>query len=186
MSTNSLLFRSFVVPDFRSSGYDLTIENLGRFNLFGGGCVDSNRAVLMHLSSAWVARSNAAHHTLPPELSARYSPEYVPSGPWRSLVDIAVASQQKVVLIDEIEAGFPHTSYPKIWRNIMLGQGIGGGQVFAITYSLEMIEVACAALVDNPSDLLYHRLEWQNYKPVVITINWERLQGCLNKGWEVR
>ena len=89
-----------------------------------------------------------------------------------------------VLLVDEIENGFHHSSVRKIWEAIDEMSQDFGVQVFATTHSYECVESAYAALGDE--GFVLHRLEAKDSGNRCVTYSPEALRGAIRHHREVR
>jgi energy-coupling factor transporter ATP-binding protein EcfA2 len=106
------------------------------------------------------------------------------------LLDIyseVLASDAKVLLIDEIENGLHHSVLPIIWRGLFLAAKEVGIQIFATTHSQECIEAADQVAREGESyDLALIRLDrvGDDIKPTVM--DEKSLATAKELEWEMR
>jgi hypothetical protein len=104
-----------------------------------------------------------------------------------------LASEAKIVLIDEIENGLHWTALEQVWRGIAELTRQQDVQIFATTHSLECIRAAHNVFVQLSNGNGYgdgfalHRLDRKKDGGVkVVTYDQETLQTSFEQNWEVR
>jgi AAA15 family ATPase/GTPase len=98
-----------------------------------------------------------------------------------------LASDAKVLLIDEIENGIHHSVLPTIWKGLLLAAREVGIQVFATTHSLECILAADHAARDATNyDLNLIRLDRVNGNIKATVMDEKTLATAKEFGWELR
>ena len=77
-----------------------------------------------------------------------------------SLMLAIATTENGIVLMDEIENGLHHSVHVDVWRAIAEAASAYNVQIFATTHSLEMIQAAHKAFLDDePYDFRLHRLD---------------------------
>ncbi len=102
-------------------------------------------------------------------------------------LSVMIANPGGVFLFDEIETGFHHSFYPKLWELIARVAKETGSQVFAATHSYECLSDAVDGVAEvDPSLLTYFRLGKEEQGIVAHSFPGEDLAFALERNMEVR
>jgi predicted ATP-dependent endonuclease of OLD family len=96
-------------------------------------------------------------------------------------------AENGIVLIDEIENGFHHSIYPKIWTNLAKLSRKYNVQLITTTHSYECVEAAHTSFKGNEQyDFVLHRLDRVDDKIEDVTYEQETLEAALKGDLEIR
>ena len=97
-----------------------------------------------------------------------------------------IASDKKIILIDEIELGLHYESIPLVWEAIQRISIEKNIQFFATTHSWECILAASKVFEATPGEFQVIRIERteDNIKPVILS--GDNLKFAIENHWEVR
>jgi len=97
------------------------------------------------------------------------------------------SAENGIVLIDEIENGFHHSIYPKIWANLAKLARKYNVQIITTTHSYECVEAAHRSFKeDKEYDFILHRLDRVGEKIEDVTYDRETLEAALGSDLEIR
>lgn len=104
-----------------------------------------------------------------------------------SIYSELIASDKKVLLIDEVENGLHYSVLTEIWRGLLHAAEQEDVQIFATTHSYECIRAAHEAFAETLDyDFALHRLEEVKGDIRVITYDKETLETSLASNFEIR
>lgn len=104
-----------------------------------------------------------------------------------SIYSELIASDKKVLLIDEVENGLHYSVLTEIWRGLLHAAEQEDVQIFATTHSYECIRAAHEAFAETLDyDFALHRLEEVKGDIKVITYDKETLETSLASNFEIR
>ena len=98
-------------------------------------------------------------------------------------------TQNGVVLIDEIENGFHHSSQEILWDAIFKSAKEFNVQIFATTHSIECVKAFSSSYsqqVQNSDIIRLYRIERRDYDFKVVSYDHKTLEASLDSSWEVR
>lgn len=104
-----------------------------------------------------------------------------------SIYSELIASDKRVLLIDEVENGLHHSVLTEIWRGLLHAAEQENVQIFATTHSYECIRAAHEAFSETLDyDFALHRLEEVKGDIRVTTYDKETLETSLASNFEIR
>jgi hypothetical protein len=104
-----------------------------------------------------------------------------------SIYSELIASDKRVLLIDEVENGLHHSVLTEIWRGLLHAAEQENVQIFATTHSYECIRAAHEAFSETLDyDFALHRLEEVKGDILVTTYDKETLETSLASNFEIR
>ncbi len=102
-------------------------------------------------------------------------------------LSVMIANPGGVFLLDEIETGFHHLFYPKLWELVARVAKETGSQIFATTHSYECLCDAVDGIAEVDSSMLtYFRLGKEKEGIVPHSFSHEDLAFALERNMEVR
>ncbi len=98
-----------------------------------------------------------------------------------------LSAENGIILIDEIENGFHHSIYAKIWSNLGKLARKYNVQIIATTHSYECVRAAHESFKqDEEYDFILHRLDRVGEKIEDVTYDKETLDSALKSDMEIR
>lgn len=103
-----------------------------------------------------------------------------------SILLAVVTAESGIVLIDEFENGFHHSTLDDIWNAIDTASKGANVQVMATTHSLECIDAAHRHFEKSGYDFVLHRLDVTDGRTKDVAYREEILEAAISSGIEVR
>lgn len=104
-----------------------------------------------------------------------------------SLLLAIPSSEDAIVLIDEMETSFHHSSLEDIWKALADSARMSSTQIFATTHSHELIVAAQSAFeTDREADFRLHKLTRRNGKVDFHSFSKENLKAAIETDLELR
>ena len=100
-------------------------------------------------------------------------------------------TENGIVLIDEIENGFYHTSQEILWNAVFASAKEFNVQIFATTHSMECIKAFSSSYTqqvkgEDKDEIRLFRIKRKDGNFKIVSYNHEILEAALERNWEVR
>ncbi len=106
-----------------------------------------------------------------------------------SIILAILNSESGIVLIDEIDNGFYHSSQDILWDTIFKSAKELNVQIFATTHSIECVKAfsrSYARIIKHNDNMKLYRIEKKSGIHKAISYDYEILKASLDSEWEVR